>query len=154
MHLPRTVPHPRVNRLLATLPPEDFEALLPQMEIVSLGMKTMVYELYRPISHAYFPLNGIISLLARTDEGESVELSTIGSEGMIGVPIFLGATAARPSRFRRFQATLCILRRRCSRTSLTGGELYIGYCSAIPMRCSIKWPRVRLVTGIIQHDNG
>jgi len=59
-----------------------------------MQMKDSVYALYQPITHVYFPLSGVISMLARTGEEESVEISTVGNEGMVGVPVFLGATTA------------------------------------------------------------
>lgn len=87
-------PHVRTNRLLGALPAEDFAALLPGFDIVALGVKEIVYEINRPITHIYFPLNSVFSLLVRTGEEESVEVGTIGSEGMVGLPVFLGATTA------------------------------------------------------------
>lgn len=41
--------------------------------------------------HVYFPINGVVSMLARVDEKALVEVATVGNEGMVGVPLFLGA---------------------------------------------------------------
>jgi len=87
-------PEPRANRLLGALPPEDFEGLLPYFDTVKLGLKESVYEVNRPITHVYFPLSGVFSMLARTQEDEAVEVGTVGSEGMVGLPVFLGASTA------------------------------------------------------------
>lgn len=87
-------PHPLVNRLLGALPPEDVAALLAQLTVVAMGLKETVYEINQPISDIYFPLSGVFSLLAHTAADEAIEVGNIGSEGMVGLPIFLGAPTA------------------------------------------------------------
>jgi len=47
-----------------------------------------------PIEHVYFPQTGIVSLLAVMDDDSAVEVGTIGTEGMAGLPLFLGADMA------------------------------------------------------------
>lgn len=42
--------------------------------------------------HAYFPFDGIVSLLSMTEDGETIEVAMVGNEGMIGVPIVLRAS--------------------------------------------------------------
>lgn len=44
-----------------------------------------------PIEFVYFPLEGVCSLLSLTSEGELIEVATVGNEGIIGLPVFLGA---------------------------------------------------------------
>jgi hypothetical protein len=41
----------------------------------------------------YFPLRGVISMVAQVDSAPEsiVEVATVGNEGMVGLPIFLGA---------------------------------------------------------------
>jgi CRP-like cAMP-binding protein len=51
----------------------------------------MVYESGKPIQHVYFPVNGVISMLAEIGEDSPVEVATVGNEGMVGLPLFLGA---------------------------------------------------------------
>jgi len=87
-------PEPQANRLLGALPPRDLEGLLAQAEIVTLELKETVYEVNQPILHVYFPLSGAFSLLAMTHHHEAIEVGTIGSEGMVGLPVFLGAASA------------------------------------------------------------
>ncbi len=85
--------HPKLNRLLSSLPDEDFDALLPMLEIVPMGVKESVYELEQPITHVYFPLNGILSILSMAGAAR-IEVGEIGSEGMVGIPVFLGAATS------------------------------------------------------------
>lgn len=40
---------------------------------------------------AYFPLSGMVSLVISSEEGQTVEVGTVGNEGMLGTPLVLGA---------------------------------------------------------------
>ena len=42
------------------------------------------------VSHAYFPVSGMASLLSVTPDGRSVEVAVVGCEGMVGLPAILG----------------------------------------------------------------
>ena len=78
------------NLLLAALPGEERERLLPDLESVPLTLGDVLYEQNEHIRFVYFPTGGVISLLCTTDEGLSIEAATAGVEGMVGLPVFLG----------------------------------------------------------------
>ena len=83
---------PGENRLLAGLPAATGDALRPYLEAVSCAFKDVVYRPNEPISHVVFPRTGVISLLSMGDEGgQMVEVATVGNEGFVGLPVFLGA---------------------------------------------------------------
>jgi CRP-like cAMP-binding protein len=82
---------PRRNRLLAALPGESHERLRPKLEPVELELKEILWEEEGPILHVYFPVNGVISMVVTMRDGSSVEVGTVGNEGMAGLPVFLGA---------------------------------------------------------------
>jgi CRP-like cAMP-binding protein len=91
----RTRPGER-NRLLRALSDAAYAQLVPRMEKVSLTMGQVLYEADTPIEHAYFIQRGVASLVAPVDQGERgwgrvVEVGTIGNEGMVGLPLVLGA---------------------------------------------------------------
>jgi len=88
---------PPGNRLLAALPRQDYERLRPSLEIVTSGIKDLVYEPNGPIAYVYFPLNCVFSLLTIMADGTAIEYATVGNEGMVGLPVFLGAETM-PSR--------------------------------------------------------
>lgn len=79
------------NRLLTALPLEEYERLLPNLETVSLPLKYVLYEPNEPIEHVYFPIHGVVSLVTIMEDGVAVEIATVGNEGMIGLPVFLGS---------------------------------------------------------------
>jgi CRP-like cAMP-binding protein len=85
-----TTPSPTQNLLLAALPPEDYERLSTQLELVDLDLGSPLYESGGHLRYVYFPVEGIVSLLYVTQGGNSAELAVVGYEGMIGVSLFMG----------------------------------------------------------------
>ena len=83
-------PLPQQNRLLALLPEQDVVVLLPKLRFVQFPLGASLYESGEHLSHVYFPVRGIVSLLYVTQNGDSAELAVIGSEGMVGVSLFMG----------------------------------------------------------------
>jgi CRP-like cAMP-binding protein len=79
------------NRLLRALPLDEFEALLPQLTSVRLGLKQVLAEPREPIGDVYFIRSGVASMIAEEQEGGSIEVATIGPEGFVGVPVLLGS---------------------------------------------------------------
>lgn len=86
------------NRLLATLPQEELAALEREFELVSFELKEFVYREDEPIEHVIFPTSGVLSLISQMSDGRGVEVATIGNEGMVGLPVFLQATATSAHR--------------------------------------------------------
>jgi CRP-like cAMP-binding protein len=82
---------PTGNRLLAALPADDYARLLPHLETISLPFKQILHAPDAPIAHVYFLTEGVVSLVHFSAEGTAVEVATIGNEGMVGLPVFLGA---------------------------------------------------------------
>src|SRR5271165_7010499 len=82
---------PQGNRLLARLPPEEHQRLLPRLQLVPLALKHVLYEVRSSIDCAYFPNRGVISALTVMEDGRAIEVATIGDEGMLGLPLLVGA---------------------------------------------------------------
>lgn len=80
----------RTNRLLSLLSDRDYERLRPHLSPVPFDYRKSLYEALRPIDHVYFPVEGVASLVITTADGASAEVGTIGSEGIVGLPICLG----------------------------------------------------------------
>src|SRR5271169_6770990 len=79
------------NRLLARLPPAEYKRLLPRLQVVPLAMKHILYEARTHIDYAYFPNLGVVSALTVMEDGRAIEVATIGDEGMVGLPLLVGA---------------------------------------------------------------
>jgi CRP-like cAMP-binding protein len=82
------------NHLLAELPDEEYAMLAPFLEAFSVSPGDVVASPGQTLDHAYFPLSGMVSVVALFAEGLGVEVATIGNEGMIGLPLFLGADSS------------------------------------------------------------
>ena len=78
-----TLAAPR-NRLLARLPAADYRRLLTHLEPVELPVDLVLYEARGPIDHAYFPTGAALSALTVMQDGNAIEVATIGNEGMAG----------------------------------------------------------------------
>jgi CRP-like cAMP-binding protein len=79
------------NHLLAALSDEEFAPLEPWLELINLPRGEVLARPGEPIEHAYFPTSGMVSVVALMSKGLGAEIATVGNEGMIGLPIYLGA---------------------------------------------------------------
>jgi len=78
------------NRLLAALPKDEYQRLLPKLEPFTLVFGEVIYESDDLIRTVYFPTSGIISLLAAVEDRATLEVGIVGREGMVGLPAFMG----------------------------------------------------------------
>ena len=85
------------NRLLTRLPPADLARLTPYLQQVSIHQHDVLQEDGQSLSSVWFLDNGVASWLAPDGEGGQIEVATIGSEGMVGLSLFLdqGTTLGR-----------------------------------------------------------
>src|SRR4051794_32277447 len=84
--------HDGSNLLLASLPRQSYARLEPKLREVTLKPKDMLHRAGEEQEWVYFPgKGGLVSLLALTQEGASVEVAITGREGMVGVSAALGA---------------------------------------------------------------
>jgi len=79
------------NRLLQALDPQSRAARSRDLTCVDLGLRDYVYRANQVIDHVYFPIDGVISLVADVEDSLPVEVATVGNEGMVGLPLSLGA---------------------------------------------------------------
>ncbi|MBW8905196.1 MAG: Crp/Fnr family transcriptional regulator [Betaproteobacteria bacterium] len=81
------------NHLLAALPRRDYERLLAELELVALTYGEVLYEPGARIRYVYFPNDAIVSLLVVV-EHKALEVTLVGREGLVGIPLALGADLA------------------------------------------------------------
>lgn len=80
------------NRLLAALDSGERERLLRGAKSEPFDAHDVLYAAGRDISHVYFPVRGVMSLVVKTTNGD-VEVTTIGNEGVVGIPVALGVSS-------------------------------------------------------------
>ena len=82
---------PVANGMLAALPRKQYESLLSGLESVALRFGEVLYEPGERIRFVYFPGDSLVSLLTLVDGQSALEVGMVGREGMVGVPLSLGA---------------------------------------------------------------
>lgn len=85
---------PRANRLLAALPPAEYDELLPHLEAVRLRAPEVLFAAGAPLRHVYFPTRGLVSLLYLTGDGYSTEIAVVGDDGFLDCAAILGSASA------------------------------------------------------------
>jgi len=83
-----------MNRLLAALPQEDWQALQPVLDERELPIGKVLFREDQQLQEVYFPQTCIVSTVAIFAEGATVEMATIGPEGMVDVSCALGGERA------------------------------------------------------------
>src|SRR5258706_1141282 len=81
---------PLQNQILAALPTADFERVRSNLEPVALPLGLALYESGSRPGHVHFLTEGIVSLLYVMQDGASAEIAVTGSEGMVGISLFMG----------------------------------------------------------------
>lgn len=82
------------NHLLASLLEAGCKGLESRLELVPMTFGDVLYEVEDKVVHVYFPTTSVVSLLSVMQDGASDEIAFVGAEGIIGVPLFLGAGAS------------------------------------------------------------
>lgn len=86
---------PLGNRLLASLPTEEYKHLLPKLERVVFSLGQNIYEPGESLEYIYFPISLVVSLLYTMEDGSTAETGLIGNDGAVGIALFLGGRTMR-----------------------------------------------------------
>jgi hypothetical protein len=84
-----TFPRVSDNHLLAALGGVALERLMPDLTLVELNAGDSIATGGALHAHVYFPVTATVSLSYLDDRGVATEVSKVGSEGVIGIPLFL-----------------------------------------------------------------
>lgn len=78
------------NRVLAALPAAERSAVLERCELVELKAQAVLLEAGQAMEHAWFPIEGFVSLTLPLDSEPPLEVGLIGDEGMFNPGLALG----------------------------------------------------------------
>ena len=127
------------NSILQNLPSGDFASLSSGLKEVKLLKGEQLFEPDTPAVHIYFPVDSVISFVGETGEGGSVEVWSVGSEGVAGLSGILG----RRKPFRGVvqvsgQALVSkdVVVRRCFQNSSAFHDAILAYCDNLILQIS------------------
>jgi CRP-like cAMP-binding protein len=82
------------NRLLAGLPAGDFALLAGSLQPVGLELSQVLHAPDEALEAAHFPEGGMVSMIAPLEDGAAQEVGIIGTEGVVGLAIVMGADSS------------------------------------------------------------
>jgi len=97
------------NFILTALPAAELERLRPQLQVTDAQVRDQVYEPGKPISDLHFPLSAVFSLVGAAAGERLIEVATIGREGMVGLPVFLGRPVSQHASFCQIPGRTAVL---------------------------------------------
>ena len=82
------------NAILAGLSASMIAEVMETGRLVELATPQQIYEAGRPIREVYFPIDSVLSVVTQMRDGGSIEVGTVGREGVSAIPLLLGATTS------------------------------------------------------------
>jgi CRP-like cAMP-binding protein len=82
------------NKILLAIPRAEYELIHPHLEPVRFRHHAILHEPTQKLEFAYFPNQGLLSLLVATADGKTVEVAMVGNEGVAGVPSAVGLSVS------------------------------------------------------------
>lgn len=146
------------NRILAALPPDALSSLLAYLKPEFLPRGRVLCDIDESLRHVYFVERGLVSMVAVFADRTTVEMATVGREGLVGIGNILGgehalaryvvpipvlALAIEASRFRDVLRDSPELRVTCNAyaQAFLGEALQTAACNSVHMveeRCA-RW---------------
>ena len=78
------------NIVLLSIPDSEYDLIRPHLEPIDLPHHLVLHDAGEKIKFAYFPNDGMTSLVVTTKDGRSVEVGIVGREGVVGTPLAVG----------------------------------------------------------------
>lgn len=85
---------PRTNQLLAALPDDIWRQWWPNLRAMDLSCGQALSQNNSTPAYAIFPTTAVLSLMCMTHDGATAEIGVVGSDGVVGLPLFSGGTGA------------------------------------------------------------
>src|SRR5580704_1079537 len=82
------------NAVLCGLSPQMVADVIEAGSLVILETPQQIYEAGLPIREVYFPIEAVLSVVTQMYDGGSIEVGTVGREGVSAIPLLLGATTS------------------------------------------------------------
>ncbi len=82
------------NLLLDALPQQDFERIQHDLKPIPLAVTQVLSRQGEPVDNVYFPKAGLVSCRANGSAGETIEIYSVGYEGIVEPAAILTSVAA------------------------------------------------------------
>jgi len=83
----------RPNAILNAFDDPTAASIIERCSLEILSLRNKIYEPEQKINEVYFPLDCVLSIVARMEDGSEIEVGTIGREGMSAFPLLMGASS-------------------------------------------------------------
>jgi CRP-like cAMP-binding protein len=81
------------NVILRGLAKPTIDRVLEAASFETLKLRQQIYDAEETIRDVYFPLDAVLSIVARMEGGSEIEIGTIGREGTSAFPLLMGASS-------------------------------------------------------------
>ena len=81
------------NAILAAVEEASRAIVIARGAVVDLSLRQAIYAPEELIDQVYFPIDSVLSIVARMVDGSEIEIGTIGREGMSAFPLIMGASS-------------------------------------------------------------
>jgi CRP-like cAMP-binding protein len=113
------------NRLLSNLPEDEQGQLARLGELVRVDVGDVLYEPGQTVRFIYFPIDCLLSLLAVAEGRMTLEVGSVGREGMIGASVVLGHEMAQ---------VRAVVQRAGRAIRIDAGEFRLAYARMEPLQ--------------------
>src|SRR5215212_10075073 len=117
---------PGKNRLLTLLSADEYGRVAATMEKVAYKRRELLFGTDESISHAFCPLSAVASLVITMDDGDTVEVGTVGNEGLVGVPLVLDADRSPIEAFTQVEGEYLRMRAEAFREEIQRNGHFAG----------------------------
>lgn len=83
-----------LNAILTGLAAPEIDAVIANGALVKLEVRDQIYRPDERIDQVYFPIDCVLSVVTRMNDGNMIEVGTVGREGVSAIPLLLGATSS------------------------------------------------------------
>jgi CRP-like cAMP-binding protein len=87
------------NHLLDALPRSDRADLEADLEIINVTAHSLTHAVGATITHVDFPINAVLSVVATFENGDTVEVGTVGSESFVQADAALSTPLSQRTSF-------------------------------------------------------
>ena len=112
----------RENRLLAALDLTDYALVRPHLSTAWFERGAILQEQEAPVSHVYFPMSGLVSLVCVMEDGHEIETAAVGRDGAVGAFVGLGRWNAFTRATVQISATCAVISESDFRAAVSRSE--------------------------------